>query len=132
MVPYAPSSDRQPNGRSGAANGHGRAERIPGTPRKEARVVREKAVQVPELKDYVRSLSLSPEGLATLADTGIGSWRLSRKGCFRVSLQGSEFGDGRGRSYQADQAWGPSEKRAADDRGIRAPTIMEFGADEGI
>jgi len=55
MVSYPPpSSDRQINGRSGAGNQHGKAERAPGTPRKEGGVKKEKAVQVPELKDYVR------------------------------------------------------------------------------
>ena len=41
------------NGRSGAGNANGKAERTPGTPRKEGGVRKEKAVQVPELKDYV-------------------------------------------------------------------------------
>jgi len=57
MVSYAPSSsDRQTNGRIGAANVNGRAEKAAtGTPRKEGGARREKAVQVPELKDYVRN-----------------------------------------------------------------------------
>jgi len=57
MVSYAPSSsDRQNNGRVGAGNVHGRAEKPPAdTPRKEGGARREKAVQVPELKDYVGS-----------------------------------------------------------------------------
>lgn len=56
MVSYPPtSSDRPTNGRSGAGSGHGKAEKTPGTPRKDGGVRREKAVQVPELKDYVGS-----------------------------------------------------------------------------
>ena len=49
----APSTDRQTSGRSGAGNLNGKAERPAGTPRKEGGVRKEKAVQVPELKDYV-------------------------------------------------------------------------------
>jgi hypothetical protein len=60
MVSYpASSSDRQTNGKPGAGNGHGKAERTPGTPRKDGGARREKAVQVPELKDYV---GLRPHG----------------------------------------------------------------------
>ncbi|KAH8685615.1 cell division control protein-like protein 15 [Tricladium varicosporioides] len=53
MVSHPPSSsDRQPNGRSRDGSGHGKAERIPGTPRKDGGVGKEKAVQDPGLKDY--------------------------------------------------------------------------------
>jgi hypothetical protein len=55
MVSHPPSwSDRQTNGKSGAGSGHGRAERNPGTPRKEGGGAgKDKAVQEPGLKDYV-------------------------------------------------------------------------------
>jgi hypothetical protein len=53
MVSYPPSSERQINGRLGAGNGQGKPEKTQGTPRKDVRVVKEKAVQVPELRDYV-------------------------------------------------------------------------------
>ncbi|KAH9223611.1 cell division control protein-like protein 15 [Leptodontidium sp. 2 PMI_412] len=53
MVSHPPSSsDRQANSRSGAGNGHGKAERTPGTPRKDGGVGKDKAVQDPGLKDY--------------------------------------------------------------------------------
>lgn len=56
MVSYPPSSERQGNAKAGPGNnGQGRAEKTTGTPRKDLRVVKEKAVQVPELRDYVRS-----------------------------------------------------------------------------
>jgi hypothetical protein len=63
MVSYPPSSERQSNARAGTANGPGKAEKTAGTPRKDVRVVKEKAVQVPELRDYV--CSLIPEGICT-------------------------------------------------------------------
>jgi hypothetical protein len=54
MVSHPPSSsDRQANGRSGAGSGHGKAERTPGTPRKDGGAGKDKAVQDPGLKDYV-------------------------------------------------------------------------------
>lgn len=54
MVSYPPSTLDGHDGRSEAGNhGHGRMERTPGTPRKEGREVREKAMQDPGLKDYV-------------------------------------------------------------------------------
>jgi hypothetical protein len=54
MVSYPPS-ERQVNGRPGAVNGHARPEKTPaGTPRKDVRLVKERAVQLPELRDYVR------------------------------------------------------------------------------
>ncbi|KAG9240832.1 cell division control protein-like protein 15 [Calycina marina] len=58
MVSYDPTStEQQTNGRMGTSNV--RVERMPaGTPRKEGGVRREKAVQVPELKDYVLGDSL--------------------------------------------------------------------------
>lgn len=56
MVSYHPPAERQSNARAGAGNGHGRQEKTPGTPRKDVRVVKEKAVQLPELRDYVCSL----------------------------------------------------------------------------
>jgi hypothetical protein len=61
MVTHPPSSsDRQQNGRSGAGNGYGRAERTPGTPRKDGGAGKqEKAVQDPGLKDYVGSVPRS-------------------------------------------------------------------------
>ncbi|CAL3971303.1 hypothetical protein PZA11_007826 [Diplocarpon coronariae] len=56
MVSHPPlASDRQLNGRSGAANGHGhgKVERAPGTPRKDGGAGKaDKAVQDPGLKDY--------------------------------------------------------------------------------
>ncbi|TVY13708.1 Cytokinesis protein sepH [Lachnellula arida] len=54
MVAHPPSSsERQPNGRSGVGGGHGRAERTPGTPRKEGGGAgKDKALQDPGLKDY--------------------------------------------------------------------------------
>jgi len=58
MVSHPPSSsERQPNGKSGAGSGYGRAERTPGTPRKEGGGAgKDKAVQDPGLKDYVSVL----------------------------------------------------------------------------
>lgn len=59
MVSYHPSSERQGNVKAALGNGHGHAhahgrpEKTSGTPRKDVRVVKEKAVQVPELRDYV-------------------------------------------------------------------------------
>lgn len=53
MVSYPPSSERQSSAKAGAGNGQDRQEKTPGTPRKDVRVVKEKAVQVPELRDYV-------------------------------------------------------------------------------
>ena len=56
MVSYPPSSERQGNAKAGSGNnGQGRAEKPPGASRKDVRVVKEKAVQVPELRDYVCS-----------------------------------------------------------------------------
>ena len=56
MVSYPSSStDRPTNGKPGVGNGNVKAERTPGTPRKDGGVRREMAVQVPELKDYVGS-----------------------------------------------------------------------------
>ncbi|CZT45212.1 related to septation (sepH) gene [Rhynchosporium secalis] len=49
--PPASSADRQMNGRSGA-NGHGKPEKTPATPRKDGGVVKDRAVQDPGLKDY--------------------------------------------------------------------------------
>ncbi|KAG0652041.1 Serine threonine-kinase sepH [Hyphodiscus hymeniophilus] len=52
MVSHPPSSsDRQSNSRSGTVNAHGRAEKIPGTPRREGGGVKEKALQE-ALQDY--------------------------------------------------------------------------------
>lgn len=53
MVSHPPS-DRHPNVRTGAANGHGKAERTPGTPRKDGGAGKDKGVQDPGLRDYVR------------------------------------------------------------------------------
>ncbi|TVY50017.1 Cytokinesis protein [Lachnellula occidentalis] len=54
MVAHPPSSsERQPNSRSGPGGGHGRAERTPGTPRKEGGGAgKDRALQDPGLKDY--------------------------------------------------------------------------------
>lgn len=52
MVSYPSSSSERPNGRA-AGNGNGKAERTPGTPRREGGAAKEKAVQDPGLKDYV-------------------------------------------------------------------------------
>ncbi|RDL38065.1 Cell division control protein-like protein 15 [Venustampulla echinocandica] len=52
MVSHTPSSsDRPSNSRSGSG-GNGRAERTPGTPRKDGGAGKDKAVQEPGLKDY--------------------------------------------------------------------------------
>ena len=54
MVSHPPSSsDRQSNSRSGAGNAHGKAEKTPGTPRREGGLGKEKAVQDQALRDYV-------------------------------------------------------------------------------
>jgi hypothetical protein len=56
MVSYPPSSERHGTAKAGPGNnGQGRPEKTPGTPRKDVRVAKEKAVQVPELRDYVCS-----------------------------------------------------------------------------
>ena len=61
MVSYPPSSERQGNLKAGPGNnGQGRAEKTPGTPRKDVRAAKEKAVQVPELRDYVRTPARRP------------------------------------------------------------------------
>lgn len=67
MVSHPPSSsERQPQSKFGAGGGHGRAERTPGTPRKEGGGVgRDKAVQEPGLKDYV---SVLPRGNTPTSD----------------------------------------------------------------
>jgi hypothetical protein len=52
MVSHPPSSDRQ-NGRSGPGNGNSRAEKTPGTPRRDDGLKKEKAVHDPGLKDFV-------------------------------------------------------------------------------
>jgi hypothetical protein len=98
MVSYPPSSERQSNAKAGPGNGQGRPEKTPGTPRKDVRVVREKAVQVPELRDYVRSTT--PRGrYIQCADMRLGSRRLSGQRSFRISIQSSQSRDGRGRSH---------------------------------
>jgi hypothetical protein len=84
MVSYVSAADRQNNGRSGAGNGHGKVERTPGTPRKDGRVVKEKAVQVPELRDYVCFLHLRSGSQLLIQWPGPG--RLLRERGFWVSL----------------------------------------------
>ena len=78
MVSYAPSSsDRQTNGRIGAGNVNGKAEKpTAGTPRKDGGARREKAVQVPELKDYV-GVYLFVNRRSTVAYTKTGSGRFA-------------------------------------------------------
>lgn len=78
-----PSSDRQANGRSGTGNGHGKAERTPGTPRKDGGAGKEKAVQDPGLKDYV---GLSAEDEGTFAHTRIAFRRMPWKRCLWIRL----------------------------------------------
>ena len=78
MVSYPPSSERQSNANAKAGqqgNGQGRQEKTPGTPRKDVRVVKEKAVQVPELRDYV----CSPSGFleAHVVYTAADAWSRS-------------------------------------------------------
>jgi hypothetical protein len=107
------SSERHANGRSGAGNGHGRAESTPGTPRKERSVGKEKAVQDPGLKDYVWPTT-EWEGTGWLT-YGTASRRMLGKGSFRFSLQGIQLGHRRSCSNQADQARGSPEERVADD-----------------
>lgn len=59
MVSSTPSSDRQSHATSASGNahiyGHNKADRPPGTPRKDGGLTKEKAVQDPGLKDYVCS-----------------------------------------------------------------------------
>jgi hypothetical protein len=93
-----PSSDRA-NGRSGAGNGHGKAERTPGTPRKDGGAGKEKAVQDPGLKDYV---GLSTEVEDTSAHTRIASWRMPWERCFWIRLQSFQLGNWRGCCCEAD------------------------------
>ncbi|KAH8821133.1 cell division control protein-like protein 15 [Xylogone sp. PMI_703] len=53
MVSHTPSSsDKHANGRSGSGSSHSRGERIPGTPRRDGGLGKEKGVQDPVLKDY--------------------------------------------------------------------------------
>ncbi|KAH8596510.1 cell division control protein-like protein 15 [Bisporella sp. PMI_857] len=67
MVSYPPSSDRQTQGgRSGAGNANVKLERTPGTPKKDVVVRKEKAVQIPELKDYVLGDSLGKGAFGTV------------------------------------------------------------------
>lgn len=55
MVPHPPSSgERQAQGKSVATAGNGRLEKAPGTPRKDGGATKEKAMQDPGLKEYVR------------------------------------------------------------------------------
>ena len=123
MVSYPPSSERQNSAKPGPGSGQGRLEKTPGTPRKDVRVVKERAVQLPELRDYV--CSLLPRGrYIRLADTWLGPRRLFRQRGIRLGLQGSQSGDGRGRGHQADPAGGPAQERIADDRGTRTPSTI--------
>jgi hypothetical protein len=68
MVSHPPSlSDRHSNSKSGAGNSHGKAEKTPGTPRREGGVGKEKAIQDPVLQDYVGCTL--PEGQNDVANT---------------------------------------------------------------
>lgn len=53
MVSQTPLSEKHANGKSGAGSGSSKAERMPGTPRKDSGLGKEKGVQDPGLKDYV-------------------------------------------------------------------------------
>ena len=101
MVSELPSFERQASNRS-SGHGHGKAERTPGTPRKEDRMVKERALQDPGLKDYVRvgSRSTTICLLIHVAET----WRVPGQGSFRFSIQSFQLGYGGSCSYQADQA----------------------------
>ncbi|RQM05513.1 hypothetical protein DH86_00001533 [Scytalidium sp. 3C] len=52
MVSQTPLSEKHANGKSGAGSGSSKAERMPGTPRKDSGLGKEKGVQDPGLKDY--------------------------------------------------------------------------------
>ena len=105
MVSYPPStSDRQSNGRTGAQNGHGKAERIPATPRKDGVAVKEKAVQDPGLKDYVRLRCLQTRDMCAYIIHLIASRRMFREGSFWISLQGIQLGYRGSCCCQADKA----------------------------
>ena len=93
MAPYPPSSERQSSTKAGPGSGQGRLEKTPGTPRKDVRVVKEKAIQLPELRDYVCSL-LHRGRKMRRANTWLGPWRLSGQRGVRVGIQGSQSGDG--------------------------------------
>ena len=116
------SSDRHANGRSGAGSGHGKAERTPGTPRKDGGAGKDKAVQDPGLKDYV---SVRPKRRdAELLIYGIASRGMFRQGSFWISLQSVQLGNRRSSSCQADKVRRSSQERVADDRGRGADPIL--------
>jgi hypothetical protein len=81
------SSDRQGNNRAGAGNAHGKAEKTPGTPRKEGGPVKDRAIQDAGLKDYVRLL-VALLGSGMLLMCGLDSWRMPGKGSFWLCIQG--------------------------------------------
>jgi hypothetical protein len=121
------SSDHHANGRSGAGNGHSRAEGTPGTPRKERSAGKEKGLQDPGLKDYVWPAT-EGEGAYWLTYS-TASRRMLRKRSFRFSLQGIQLGYGRSCSYQANQARRPSKERTTDDRGTEGSKLARNGTD---
>lgn len=67
------------------------------------------------LKDYV-SFDLRLRGEEGLIFY-IAARGMFRERCFRVGLQGVQLGHRGGGGSQANQAWRPTKKRIADDRG---------------
>lgn len=102
MVPNPPSSgERLGSGKGAGSGAQGRPERAPGTPRRDGGAGKDKAMQDPGLKDYVRRImGYIRSYIADIVHTA--TRRMSGQGSLWISLQSIQLGHWRGSSYQAD------------------------------